>query len=83
MLLACIFTTSNKFHDNLQGLVSWPQVEWYQNPGEDLFFPWLVVDPDKEDDDVLQLPALHAFDTNSLGRADTGVNVLKLVEVLF
>ena len=34
-------------------------------------------------DVVLQLPALHAFDTNSLGRADTGVNVLKLVEVLF
>ena len=32
---------------------------------------------------MLQLPALHAFDTNSLGRADTGVNVLKLVEVLF
>ena len=32
---------------------------------------------------LLQLPALHAFDTNSLGRADTGANVLKLVEVLF
>ena len=32
---------------------------------------------------LLQLPALHAFDTNSLGCTDTGVNVLKLVEVLF
>ena len=37
----------------------------------------------KESVTLLQLPALHAFDNNSLGRADTGVNVLKLVEVLF
>ena len=51
MLLRCILPTSNKFHDNLQRPVSWPQVEWYQNPGEGLFSPWLIVDPDKDDDD--------------------------------